>query len=69
MRMQAPAGCGGFSHAGREVAVGVDGTVEVAEPVAVVLRSHGFQPVIEQAAPAVSGRGRAGRRGGGDGGK
>lgn len=66
MRMQAPAGCGGFSHAGREVAVGDDGTVEVAEPVAAVLRSHGFQMMPE---PVAAGRVRAGRRGGGDGGR
>ena len=42
VKMRAPANAAGFSHGGKEHAIGKDGLITVASDVADVLRSHGF---------------------------
>lgn len=49
VRMRPPAGVTSFSHEGREFEVGADGSIEVGEHVAEVLKSHGFVKAGAQA--------------------
>ena len=47
-RICAPEGVTNFSHQGKNIKVGKDGTVAVPHEIADVLKAHGFKDVTEQ---------------------